>query len=185
MEIPDYYRKFQQQTPEEEKPEKPLQPPEQKTQITLKESGGELFQANAFTIEKLKDWQDKTIYTLTGPVEDGIQHNVIVTVEENSAFNSLLDYADWNIRSMEAELKSCRLLKKAEKKLSNGLDAYEVLYSWYPNDDLRIYQQQLFILAEGRGYKLTASFTKNTRQTMGSKVEQMMLSFNPVKQQKS
>jgi len=185
MEIPDYYRKFHQQKPEEESPEKPGKPPKQKQEIVPQDNGdgGQLFQANAFTIEKLKDWQDKTIYTLTGPVEDGIQHNVIITVEENNPFNSLLDYADWNIRTMETELKGCRLLKKDEKKLSNGLDAYEAIFSWYPTDELRIYQQQIFILANGAGYKLTASFTKKTRQTMGPKVERMMLSFNPQKLQ--
>jgi len=179
MEIPDYYRKARQQISEKKSPEKPVPPSPQKQETVEEPGSGQLFQANLFTLEKLNDWQDKTIYTLTGPVEDGIQHNVVVMVEENCPFSSLLDFADWNIQGMEEQLKGCRLLKKVEKKLSSGLDAYEAIFSWYPNDDLRIYQQQLFVLAGGVGYKLTASFTKKTRQTMGPKVELMMLSFNP------
>ena len=106
---------------------------------------------------------------------------MIITVEEDSPFETLLDYADWNIHTLEMELKSCRLLKKDKISLNNGLPAYVAIFSWYPTDDLRIYQEQIFILNDGTGYKLTSSFTKKTRQTLGPKIERMMLSFDPKK----
>ena len=81
---------------------------------------------------------------------------------------------------MENELKGCRLLKQGKTQLANGLPAYEAIFSWYPTDDLRVYQHQIFVLHEKRGYKLTATFTKKTRKTIGPLVERMMLSFNPV-----
>jgi hypothetical protein len=180
MDIPEYYRKYQNKSAEQQATPKPDQQKEKTDPHVQDEFDGKLFQANAFTIKKLEGWQDKTIYTLTGPVENGIQHNVIITVETNNAFHSLLDYADWNIQTLENELKGCRLLKKDQTVLNNGIPAYEAVFSWYPTDELRIYQQQLYILTNKTGYKLTASFTKKTRQTLGPKVERMMLSFNPL-----
>jgi len=76
-------------------------------------------------------------------------------------------------------LKSCTFLKKGETKLDNGMEAYEAIFSWFPVEDVKIYQHQIYILVDSTAYKLTASFTKKTRQTLGPQVERMMLSFNP------
>lgn len=70
------------------------------------------------------------------------------------------------------------LLKRGETRLTNGTDAYEAVFSWYPTDQVRIYQHQIFVLVEKIAYKMTASFTKKTRQTIGPAVERMMLSLN-------
>ena len=63
--------------------------------------------------------------------------------------------------------------------LTNGLPAHRVIYVWCPMEGMRVYQEQLYVLHDGIGYKLTATFTKKTRKTLGSRVERMMLSFNP------
>jgi hypothetical protein len=175
MDIPEYYRKFQEQSARIESPVTP--PPIEEEQPVPDQS--EIFECNSFTIEKPEGWKGKTIYTITGPVENGIQHNVIITVEENSPFNSLLDYADWHIHTLERELKDCRLLKKDKISLANGISAYEAIFSWYPTSDLEIIQRQIFILADGTGFKLTASFTQETLDSLGPKVEMMIRSFNP------
>ena len=140
----------------------------------------QLYQANSFNIGLLEDWQDKTIHTLTGPVTDGIQHNVIITVEHDVEYDSVLEYADWQISALEEELKGCRLLKKGKRALTNGIPAYEAIFRWYPTENLRVYQHQIFVLVNKTGYKLTTTFTKKTRKTIGPKVERMMLSFSPI-----
>jgi hypothetical protein len=33
-----------------------------------------------FALRLYDGWKDKTIYTIAGPVTDGIQHNIIITV---------------------------------------------------------------------------------------------------------
>ena len=176
MDIPEYYRKFQEQSAHIESPVTP--PPIEDEQPEINQS--DIFQSNTFTIQKPDGWRDKTIYTITGPVENGIQHNVIITVEENSPFDNLLDYADWHIHTLERELQGCRLLKKDKISLTNGLAAYEAVFSWFPTSTLEIFQKQIFILSDKTGFKITASFTKETRETLGPKVEQMILSFNPI-----
>ena len=191
MDIPEYYKQFQNQPPKKEedakKPEQkeqPLQKPPQKqeaqkpSQTLQVKDKTILFQGNGFTLNQLEDWEDKTLYTLTGPVTDGIQHNVIITIDKEPVADNVLDYADFQITTLEKELKSCMLLKRGETKLANGTDAYEAIFSWYPTDELRIYQHQIFVLIEKVAYKMTASFTKKTRKTIGPAVERMMLSFN-------
>ena len=134
---------------------------------------------NGFTVNQLEEWEDKTIYTITGPVTDGIQHNIIITVDRENTFESLSEYAEWNIKTLEEELKGCTLLKKGETQLTNGSEAYEAIFGWYPLDDYRIYQHQIYTFYEKTAFKLTASFTKKTRQTIGPAILRMMLSFNP------
>lgn len=137
------------------------------------------YQGNLFTINLYEGWQDKTVYTITGPVTDGVQHNITIMVDHEIQADNLSDFADWNVATLENELKGCRLLKQGEITLANGLPAYKAIFSWYPTEELRIYQEQIYILVGKTGYKLTASFTKKTRKTLGPQVERMMLSFNP------
>lgn len=177
MDIPEYYRKFQEHSSQIESPVTP--PPIEKQKPEMIHT--DIFHSNTFTIEKPDGWRDKTIYTITGPVENGIQHNVIITVEENSPFDTLLDYVDWHIHTLERELQGCRLLKKDKIALTNGLEAYEAVFSWFPAKGLEIYQKQIFILSDKTGYKITASFTKDTLITLGPRVERMILSFKPVR----
>jgi hypothetical protein len=187
MDIPEYYRQFQSQPKEEKKVEKPQQdqkltqkqePKKEKPKPEVKDKTI-IYTGNGFTLNQLEDWQDNTIYTITGPVTDSIQHNVIITIDKENPFDTLIEYAEWHIKTMETDLKGCSLLKKGETKLTNGTDAYEAIFSWYPSDQLRIYQHQIFVQFEKNVYKLTASFTKKTRDTLGPQVERMMLSLNP------
>ena len=169
MNIKEYEQKYQyqpQSSTQDVKNAKPQQP-------------DIFYQSDKFKINIYEDWQDKTIHTLTGPVTDGIQHNIIITHELDVEMDSVEDFGEWQVEGVTDLLKSCMLLKKGFKKLYNGMEAYEAIFSWYPTDDLRIYQHQIYVLHNKIGYKLTASFTKKTRKTLGPQVERMMLSFEP------
>ncbi len=191
MKIPDYYRQFQNDKKKDQSEEKPeakspkedlkKQPEQQNEKPQPKKIDDKtiIFQGNGFTLNQLEDWQDKTVYTITGPVTDGIQHNIVLNIDRDTVFENLNDYADWQIKSLEDELKGCVLLKRGSTELDNGTEAYEAVFKWYPVNDFRIYQHQIYILLDKTAYKLTASFTKKTRQTLGPQVERMMLSFNP------
>lgn len=186
MKIPDYYRQFQNQPEEkkeqEKKVEKTTSPTiaseQNKVQPKKVEDKTRLYTADTFSLKLLEDWQDKTIFTLTGPVTDGIQHNVLINVDPDVPFDTVEEYASWQIKSLEDELKGCILLKEGQIKLDNKMDAYEAVFSWYPTDDVRIFQHQIYFLHEKTAYKMTASFTKKTKQTIGPSVVRMMLSFD-------
>ncbi len=124
-------------------------------------------------------WQEKTVFTLTGAVTDGIQHNITVVVDEAAANTSLRDYADWSIMALEEELNACQVLKEGEIRLPCGIAAYRVIYAWWPSEKLRLYQEMILVLAGGKGYRLAATFSKKTRKTLGPAVEQIMFGFRP------
>ena len=142
-----------------------------------------IYRGNGFTINQPEGWEDKAIYTLTGPMEDGIQHNILITIEEDVEFESVSDYADFHITAMEEELKGYTVLKREEISLDNGLPAYRAIYRWYPTDEMCIYQEQMFVLANGTAYKLTTTFTRKTRKTLGPQIERILMSFKPEKEQ--
>lgn len=137
------------------------------------------YRANQFSINLYEGWEDKTIFIISGPVSGGVQHNITINPDPGVQTNNLLDYADVQVLSLEAELKSCRILKREMIQLNSGMPAYRVIFRWYPTDELRVYQEQIYVLHEKNGYKLTATFTRKTRKTLGPQVERMMLSFEP------
>lgn len=124
-------------------------------------------------------WKDKTFYLFTGPVEDDIQHNVTLVIDEEVPVDSLGDYVDWQLLTLEAELGGFWLLKRNAVTLHNGIPACRLIYRWAPSEHLTLYQEQLFVLYKQTGYKLASSFTKKTRKSLGPMVEQVMLSFDP------
>ena len=140
------------------------------------------YRGDRFALRLYDDWQDKTIFTITGPVTDGIQHGIVINLNTDVGTDNLRDYADGNIASVTNELKGCRLLHQGPIALANGLPAYKAIFCWCPTEELRIYQEQIYVLVGTTGYNLTASFTKKTRKTLGPQVERMMLSFNPINQ---
>lgn len=140
----------------------------------------QVYNAQSFVLKHPDGWQDKTIFTLAGPVENGIQHNVIVSLEHDAPYETVRDFAEAQIGSMQNELKSCRVLKKGSIALADGMPAFQMICTWYPTDDLQVYQEQVYVLAGKTAYVLTATFTKKTRKTLGPVVQRLMLSFHPV-----
>ena len=136
-----------------------------------------IYQGNGFTIKQPEGWQDKTIHTLLGPIKSDVQHNIIITVEENVTCNSVSDYADIQITALEQQLMGCHLLKREEITLANGKPAYKVIFRWDPSDQFPIYQEQVFVLNDGKAYKITTSFSRKTRKTMGPEIDRIIMSF--------
>lgn len=137
------------------------------------------FCADTFTLNLWDDWENETVYVLEGPVEDDLQHNITINVDTRAGGVALIDYADMQVQVQQETLKGCRLLMKGFTRLDNEMPAYRAIFVWYPTEGVRIYQDQVFVLHEEVGYKLTANFTKKTRKTIGPRVERIMLSFEP------
>ncbi|HEX7070061.1 MAG TPA: DcrB-related protein [Rhodothermales bacterium] len=137
------------------------------------------YRAHRFGIHLYEGWQDKTIFFLTGPVADGVQHNVVVILDDVPKDTRLIDFADTQVRAIEESLHGLRVLSKGMISLANGLPAYRVIYRWYPKEGQRFYQEQIYVVHEAVAYKLTATFTRKTRKTLGPQVERIMLSFEP------
>lgn len=138
------------------------------------------YRADAFQVQRPGgQWHDGSVHTIVGPTLDGITHNIMIHADLDVEAESLYAFAAQGIALLEAELDECRLLINDSIELDCGVPAYRVIVVWYPSDDQRLYQEQLFVLQGGRGYTLTTTFTRETRKQLGETVERMMRSFTP------
>jgi hypothetical protein len=135
---------------------------------------------NRFMLKIPPDWEDKTVYAFEGPEEDGIKHNIIVTIENNVDIPGLVQYAEMGINTVAKELQGYQELKRGQLKLDNQLSAYEVVYKWNPVNGREIYQRVIYLLYKNTGYLLTATFSKKTWKTKGPEVHKILMSFSVV-----
>jgi len=183
--IPEYYRHLAEQRAEEETPDSAARRPEAERtrggpQADAPEPSTETYRADAFQLDlPAGEWQDRSVYTLTGPTVDGVQHNITVMQDPDVEAETLYDFAGEQMAALEMQLDGCQVLLDDEIQLTSGRPAYRVIYVWHPNDDLRLYQEQLYVLHDACGYTLTASFTRTTRKQIGAEVEHMMRTFTP------
>ncbi|MBL7977072.1 MAG: DcrB-related protein [Bacteroidetes Order II. Incertae sedis bacterium] len=138
------------------------------------------FRGNGFALKHYSDWVDATIYILAGPILDNIQHNITIQVDSTPNAPDLQTYVHIQTVDLETMLKSCTVLKREFIRLFNGMAAFRLVYSWIPADEVQLVQDQVYVLHNGKGYKLTASMNKYSRQSIGAEIEKMMLSFVPM-----
>lgn len=132
---------------------------------------------NKFSLQIPPDWKDQTIYRFEGPEDDGINHNILVTIENQVEIPDLQRYADMQIKTVENELQGYHELKRGQIVLNNQIPAYELVYKWCPTKDREIYQRAIYILHNGTGYILTATFSKKTWKIRGTEVDKILKSF--------
>jgi hypothetical protein len=172
--IPEYYRHYVDQPSQQSTPSERKEAVDKSNKLP---SG--IYRGNTFTIGLNEEWTDKTIHIISGPVSDEIQHNIIINVDPEPGTDSLINFAEVHIKTLEEQLKGCRLLKKDKIQLNNGLPAYRTIFRWFPAENVRLYQEQIYVFQNGTGYILTASFTKKTRKTLGPQVERLLMTFSP------
>jgi len=138
---------------------------------------GSVIMNNRFSMTFPPEWEDRSYYRFEGPVEDGIKHSIIVTIENNVDVPNLEQYAELNIKAVETELQGYQELKSGPVTLDNRVPAYELVYKWTPVKDGQVYQRVIYILINKTGYILTASFSKKTWKMLGTVINKILMSF--------
>jgi hypothetical protein len=133
---------------------------------------------NRFKLNVPPGWEDRSYYRYEGPLEDGVQHNIIVTIENNIEIADLQQYAELNIKAVETELQGYHELKRGPVMMSNDVPAFELVYKWSPVEERLVYQRVIYILIDNTGYMLTATFSKKTWKTLGPAVDKILRSFS-------
>jgi hypothetical protein len=133
--------------------------------------------ASGFSINLPEGWSDQTLYTYKGPDDSGVQHNLLVQVDNELEIDDLARYAQEKIGAMKNTLSGFELLSEKKKKLKTGPEAYEAVYKWSPGDGKVIFQKQVYVIFHGKAYNFTASFSKKTLQTIGTEVDGIIDSF--------
>jgi len=147
--------------------------------VTPTDEQGERYEADRFSLLLPEGWHDKTVYTLLGPLSDGIQHNITVSLDPETPFEAVKDFAEEQVQALENSLPGMWLLKKEAAQLANGTPAYRVIFKWAPAEEQTLFQQHVYVVEEGTAYSLTASFSRKTRKTVGPEVTRIMLGFEP------
>jgi hypothetical protein len=124
-------------------------------------------------------WKNETVYTYKGPDDGGVQHNLVVMIDDEIDTKDLQYYAQQRIQAMKDTLQGFELLAENPRKLKSGLDAYDVVFKWAPGAGKVIFQKQVYIISGEKGYNFTASFSKQTLKTIGNDVDAMIDSFMP------
>lgn len=153
---------------------------------TARDTSPPPYHADAFRIQRPSGaWTDEeTLYTLMGPTLDGVTHNITIHTADSVEAATVDAFAARQIAGLRAELEACRILVDDPVALHCGVPAYRAIFVWQPQER-RLYQEQIYVLQDGRGYTLTASFTRQTRKELGERVEAIMLGFTPVEESPS
>ena len=187
--FPEYYQHLAEVPEEEANPDQEAESPrssQQEGEDGQQPSEPAVYRADAFRLLRPEGgWQDSSVYTITGPTIDDVTHNITVNIDDEVEADSVYDFAAQEIALLEPQLEGFRLLVDDPIELDCGEPAYRAIFCWYPEDDLKLYQEQIYVLPDERGYTLTASFTRNTRKQLGAAVERMMLSFTPIEEEPS
>ncbi len=135
---------------------------------------------NQFSINLPEGWIDTTTFTFQGPLDSGVQHNLVVIVDPSEKKDiDLKAYATRQLDTSKIALPGFELISEKEKNLSPEVEAYEIVYKYIPADEVIIFQKQVILLIDGKGYLFTASFSKKTLKTIASEVDKIIASFVP------
>ena len=136
-----------------------------------------------FRIALPSGWEDLTVYTYKGPDDSGVQHNLVLIIDNEVGGVDLKTYAKLRLDSIKDILTGFELLGERERDLKSGNRAYEIVYKWQPSADKTLVQKQVFTIIGGVAYNFTSSFSKKTIQTIGVQVDEIIDSFQPTAEQ--
>ena len=136
-----------------------------------------------FNVNLPGDWKDQTIYTFKGPDDSGVQHNLVLMIDDEAGGVDLNTYAKLRLDSIRDTLTGFELMGERERELKSGNKAYEIVYKWSPSADKTLVQKQVFTIIGGKAYNFTSSFSKKTIQTIGVQVDEIIDSFTPQEEQ--
>lgn len=137
---------------------------------------------NRFRITLPSGWEDQTLYTYKGPDDSGVQHNLVLIIDNEVGGLDLKTYAKLRLDSIKDTLSGFELMGEREKELKSGDKAYELVYKWSPSADKTLVQKQVFTIIGDKAYNFTSSFSKKTIKTIGVQVDEIIDSFKPAQE---
>jgi hypothetical protein len=137
---------------------------------------------NLFSLSLPDTWKETTVYTFEGPHDSGVQHNLVLVIDSSVQDKiELKEYAKMQFGTNKEVLPGFALVNETERQLPSGQAAYEIVYKYAPSDDTVLFQKQVFLIIEGKGYIFTSTFSKKTLQTIAVEVDQIIANFRPLK----
>ena len=137
---------------------------------------------NLFQLSLPEQWKETTIHTFQGPHDSGVQHNLVLVIDpEVPKKTDLKEYAHKQSGVTKEVLPGYAAISETGKTLPSGVPAFEIVYKYVPAEGIELFQKQVFMIIEGKGYIFSATFSKKTLQTVAYEVDQIIMSFKPVR----
>jgi hypothetical protein len=136
---------------------------------------------NLFQLNLPDGWKETTIHTFQGPHDSGVQHNLVLVIDPDVPKKTdLKEYARQQSGITKEALPGFALISESEKTMPNGAHTFDFVYKYVPGEGIELFQKQVFMIIEGKGYIFSATFSKKSLQTIACEVDQIIASFNPV-----
>ncbi|MDD4051140.1 MAG: DcrB-related protein [candidate division Zixibacteria bacterium] len=132
-----------------------------------------------FVITLPDEWEDQTVHTYMGPDDSGVKHMLTVTVSPKPETDDVSEFARERIDMAMNALQGAAILKDEPVELADGRPAYECIIKWIPTDGNVIFRKMVFMIYDGKGYSFAGNFSKKTIKTIGTVVDQMIVSLRP------
>jgi hypothetical protein len=141
---------------------------------------------NLFQITLPEQWKETTIHTFQGPHDSGVQHNLVLVIDpEVPKKTDLKEYARMQAGTTKEALPGFAFIKESEITMPNGVPAFEIVYKYVPGEGIELFQKQVFMIIEGKGYIFSATFSKKSLQTIAYEVDEIIKSMVVIKGDRS
>ena len=134
------------------------------------------YRADAFALALPPGWADATVYTVAGPVADGLPHAVTVSTVAHDG-RSVQALADEQVAAVRETLAGGAVLLRDTVALASGAAAERAVVRWSPVPGQVRYQQLVVAVVSGRTVVMAATFTARSRRVLGPEVHRIMLSL--------
>lgn len=139
---------------------------------------------NLFQLSLPDGWKETTVHTFQGPHDGGVQHNLVLVIDPDVPKKTdLKEYARQQSGVTKETLPGFALIKENETTMPNGVHAFEIVYKYVPGEGIELFQKQVFMIIEGKGYIFSATFSKKTLQTIANEVDEIIKSMVVIKKE--
>jgi hypothetical protein len=131
-----------------------------------------------FTLSFPDTWKETTAYTFQGPVIEGLQHNLILTID--SAVNNKTvqkSYVNKHLTDARQTMPGFEVIHETETLLSDGTPASIIVFKYFPTESAAYIQKQYYVLKENGMYIFTSTFAADTYRSMVNEVDQIVRSL--------
>jgi hypothetical protein len=126
---------------------------------------------NIFALSFPEGWNDSTVYTFDGPVDNGVTQNLVLIIDRTvDKTLELQSYVNSQIENLSQSLPGYELLQKKEAVVA-GCHALIVVYKYIPADDLVYFQKQHYIHNDKALYIFTSTYSEKTLKTVSPEID--------------
>jgi hypothetical protein len=134
---------------------------------------------NRFQFDLPAGWEDQTVYFFRGPVIDGQEQRLMLTIDRHLQQDTIADFALQRTRPITSSLQGIEVLKDEDTTVAGCYPSWEFVYRWIPSDEAKTYKKHVFVLRGGYGFSFEMEFSKKAHKLIGDQVKKVIENLLP------